>query len=128
MTEYHLVLTPDAFQFSPEVDFYCETGTDWSYGPADKVKKSWVLYIKYNYFLHSSTIRSKDGKDKSVSLIHEPLKEEETTNAYWEMQGGILGPVQLGIEDDIINLISIQDGSGSADMQNVFGVVSYLTG
>ena len=40
VTEYHLVVTPEEFQFSPEVDFYCETATDWSYGPADKVKKS----------------------------------------------------------------------------------------
>ena len=38
------------------------------------------------------------------------------------------GSEQLGMEDDIINLISVQDGSGSADMQNVFGMVSYLTG
>ena len=32
------------------------------------------------------------------------------------------------MEDDIINLISVQDGGGSANMQNVFGMVSYLTG
>ena len=38
--EYHLVVGPDAFQSSPELDFCCETGSDWSYGPADKVRKS----------------------------------------------------------------------------------------
>ena len=87
--EYHLVVTPDAFQSSLEVDFCCETGSDWSYGPEDKVKESYVLHMEYNYGVRSSTIRSKSGRDKFVSLIHEPL-EEGRTNAYWEMQGGIL--------------------------------------
>ena len=36
-------------------------------------------------------------------------------------------PVQLGMEDDIMNLISVQEGSGFADKQNVFGMVCYLT-
>ena len=31
-----------------------------------------------------------------------------------------LGPVQLGMEDDIMNLIGVQDGRGSGDLQNVF--------
>ena len=39
-----------------------------------------------------------------------------------------LGPVQLDMEDDLMNLIGVQDRSGSADMQNVFEMVSYLTG
>ena len=89
VTEYHLVVTPDAFQSSLEVDFCCETESDWSYGPEDKVRESYVLHIECNCGVRSSTIRSKSGRDKFVSLIHEPL-EEERTNAYWEMQGGIL--------------------------------------
>ena len=32
-----------------------------------------------------------------------------------------LGPVQLVMEDDAMNLIGLQDVSGSADMQNVLG-------
>ena len=32
-----------------------------------------------------------------------------------------MGPVQLGMEDDLINLVGVQDRSGSTDMQNVFG-------
>ena len=38
--EYHLVVRPDAFQSSLELDVCCETGSDWSYGPADKVRES----------------------------------------------------------------------------------------
>ena len=68
MTEYHLVVTPDAFQSSLDVDFCCETGSDWSYGTKDKVKESYVLHMEYNYGVRSSTIRSKSGRDKFVSL------------------------------------------------------------
>ena len=86
--EYHLFFTPDVFQSSLEMDFCCETGSDWAYGPEDKAKELYVLHMEYNYGVRSSTIRSKSGRDKFVSLIHEPL-EEERTNAYWEMQGEI---------------------------------------
>ena len=92
VTEYHLVVTSDAFRSSLEVDFCYETGSDWSYDPEDKVKESYVLHMEYNYGVRFSTMRSKSGRDKFVSLIHEPL-EEGRTNAYWKMQGGILwGP------------------------------------
>ena len=32
------------------------------------------------------------------------------------------------MEDDTMNLMGVQDGRGSADMQNVFWKVSYLAG
>ena len=40
VAEYHLVVTPDAFRSSLEVEFCSETGSDWSNGPADKVRES----------------------------------------------------------------------------------------
>ena len=36
--------------------------------------------MEYNYGVHSSTIRSENGRDKSVSLVHEPLKKEGQTH------------------------------------------------
>ena len=89
VTEYYLVVPPDAFQSSLEVDFCCKTGSNWSYGSADKIRESLVFHMEYNYGVHSSTMRSKDGRDKSVSLIRETLKKEKRTKAYLEMQGGI---------------------------------------
>ena len=86
--------------------------------------------MEYNYGKHSSIIRSKDGRDKSVSFVHEPLKEEETTNAYRRCKAEFSGAcaVTVFVEDDIINLIGVQDIRGSADMKNVFGMVSNLIG
>ena len=86
--------------------------------------------MEYNYGVHSSTIRSKDGSDKSIRPIHEPQKEEgrKDKRLLGDARRNSLGPVQLGMEDDIMNLIGVQDRSGSADMQNVFGMISYLTG
>ena len=75
MKEYHLVVTPDAFQSSLEVDSAVKLEAIGSYGPEDKVKESYVLHMEYNYGVRSSTIRSKSGRDKFVSLIHEPLRK-----------------------------------------------------
>ena len=44
MTEYHLVVTPDALQSRLEVDNCFETGSDQSYGPTDKVRESYIAY------------------------------------------------------------------------------------
>ena len=87
-----------------------------------------MLHImEYNYGVNSSTIQSKDGREKSVSLIHEPLKEDRSTTLTRNARRNSLGPLHLGMEDDIMSLIGIQDRNGSADMQSVFGMVSYST-
>ena len=84
--------------------------------------------MEYNYGVNSSTIWSKDGiSDKSISLIHEPLKEDRRITPTGNARRISLGPLHLGIGDDIMSLIGIQDRNGSADMQSVFGVVFYST-
>ena len=111
--------------------------------------------MEYNYGVNSSTIRSKDGSDKSISLIHKPLKEDRRTTPTANARRNSLGPLHLDMEDDIMSLsteldsavsngfpgvdhegrqdiaimslIGIQDRNGSADMQSVFGMVSYST-
>ena len=84
--------------------------------------------MEYNYGVPSSTIRSKDKRDKFVSLINEPLKEEGRTTPTGKCKAELSGVSAVSMEDDIINLIGVQDGTDSADLQNVFGMVSYLTG
>ena len=79
----------------------------------------------------------------AYTLAPSDLKMEESNLSvlymnHWSCNGGILlmgdarrnslEPMQLGMEDNIMNLIGVQDGNGSADTQNVFGMVSYLTG
>ena len=53
-----------------------------------------------------------------------PSKGILSGDAEWNF----LEPEQLGKEDDIMNFIGVQDGRGFANMQNVFGKVSYFTG
>ena len=81
--------------------------------------------MEINYGVNFSTIRSKDERDKSINLIHEPLKEDRRTTPTGNARRNSLGPIHLGMEDDIMSLIGVQDRNGSADMQNVFGMVSY---
>ena len=85
--------------------------------------------VEYNYDVHSSTILSKDGREKSVSLMDEPLKEKERKDKRLVGDAGrnSLGPLHIRMENDIMNLIGVQAESGSDDLQSVFGMVSYFT-
>ena len=81
MTEYHLVVTPNAFQSSLEVDFCCRTESDWSYGPADKVREPrcciWSIITAYTKA--PSGLKMEKTNPSVLYNVHESLKKEGQT-------------------------------------------------
>ena len=66
--------------------------------------------------------------NSSVLYVNLGVKEEGRTTPTGGCKAELSEASAVSMNDDFTNLIGLQDGADSADLQNVFVMVSYITG